>query len=117
MKILVVDDSAFARLQMKQLLEQHGHSVVGEAQDAPSACAKYKELLPEAMTLDMVMPGGGGLEVLKVLQGSVPPPRVVVISSLNDEALEPVKELGVRHVLHKPVDWAQLEAALRELAK
>jgi len=117
MKILVVDDSAFARLQMKQLLEQHGHSVVGEAQDAPSACAKYKELRPEAMTLDMVMPGGGGLEVLKVLQGTVPPPRVVIISSLNEEALEPVRELGVKHVLHKPVDWTELDAALTELAK
>jgi DNA-binding NarL/FixJ family response regulator len=116
MNILVVDDSPFARLQMRQLLEEHGHAVVGEAQDASSACAKYRELSPEVMTLDMVMPGGGGLEVLKALQGATPAPRVIVVSSLNDQALEPVKELGVKHVLRKPVDWAQLDVALRELA-
>ena len=117
MKKLVVGDSAIARLQMKQLLVQHGHSVVGEALDAPTACAKYKELRPEGMTLDMVMPGGGGLEVLKVLQGATPAPRVIIISSLNDEALEPVRELGGRHVLHKPVEWAALDAALQELGR
>lgn len=117
MKILVVDDSPFARMQMRQLLEEHGHAVVGEAQDAPSACAKYKELAPEVMTLDMVMPGGGGLEVLKVLQGTTPSPRVIIISSLNDQALEPVRDLGVKHVLHKPVEWAELDVALQELSK
>lgn len=117
MKILVVDDSTFARLQMRQILEDHGHSVVGEAQDAPSACAKYKELSPEIMTLDMVMPGGGGLEVLKALQGALPAPRVIVVSSLNEQAVEPVRELGVKHVLRKPVDWALLEKAIAELSK
>jgi CheY-like chemotaxis protein len=117
MKILVVDDSPFARLQMRQILEENGHSVVGEAQDAPSACAKYKELSPEVMTLDMVMPGGGGLEVLIALQGTKPAPRVIIVSSLNDQALEPVRDLGVKHVLHKPVDWAELKVALQDLAK
>ena len=117
MKILVVDDSPFARMQMRQLLEEHGHAVVGEAQDAPSACAKYKELLPEVMTLDMVMPGGGGLEVLKALQGTTPAPRVVIVSSLNDLALEPARDLGVNHVLHKPIVWEELSKALEELSK
>lgn len=115
MKILVVDDSPFARLQMRQLLEQHGHTVIGEAGDAPSACVKYQELKPDAMTLDMVMPGGGGLEVLKALHESKPAPRVVVVTSLNDEAIAPVRDLGVKHVLNKPIDWPQLEKALKEL--
>ena len=117
MKILVVDDSPFARMQMKLILEENGHSVVGEAADASSACAKYKELAPDVMTLDMVMPGGGGLEVLKALQGARPAPRVIIISSLNDQALEPVRDLGVKHVLHKPVKWEQLSVALQELSQ
>jgi two-component system, chemotaxis family, protein-glutamate methylesterase/glutaminase len=115
MNILVVDDSPFARLQMKQLLEEHGHKVVGEAGDASSACAKYLELKPDAMTLDMVMPGGGGIEVLKALNSQKPVPRVVVVTSLNDEAVAPVKDLGVKHVLNKPVEWPKLDQALKEL--
>lgn len=115
MKILVVDDSPFARLQMRQILEEHGHTVVGEAGDASAACQKFDELKPDAMTLDMVMPGGGGIEVLKALQGSVPLPRIVVVTSLNDEAVAPIKDLGVKHVLNKPVEWSKLETALKEL--
>lgn len=117
MKILVVDDSPFARMQLRALLEEHGHEVMGEAVDFPSACAQYAELKPDAMTLDMVMPGGGGLEVLKALHGMLPAPRVIVISSLNDQALEPVRELGVKHILSKPVNWTELEKALTELAR
>ena len=116
MKILVVDDSPFARMQMRQVLEEHGHEVVGEAGDAAGAALKYHELKPQVMTLDMVMPGGGGLEVLKALHDATPAPKVIVISSLNEQALAPVRELGVRHVLNKPVDWDQLEIALEELS-
>ncbi len=117
MNILIVDDSPFARLQLRAMLEEHGHSVIGEAEDAPSACTRYLELKPDVMTLDMVMPGGGGLHVLMALQVTEPSPRIVVVSSLNEESMAPVKELGVRHILHKPVAWPQLEQALEELSR
>src|SRR4051812_25607105 len=75
-RILIADDSAFMRRMLASILSAAGFDVVGEARDGDEAVALCARLRPDAMTLDLAMPGLDGLAVLTALQGT--PPAVVV---------------------------------------
>lgn len=79
-RVLVVDDSAFARKAVREVLTRAGLEVVGIARDGLEALEKMAELKPDVVTLDLVMPSLDGLGVLAALP-SVGAPRVVVVSS------------------------------------
>lgn len=55
-RILIVDDAAFMRMMIKDILVKNGFEVVGEAQDGVEAVEKYAELKPDLVTLDITMP-------------------------------------------------------------
>jgi len=57
-RILIVDDTLFMRTLLKNILFSGGHDIVGEAGDGDEAVAKYKELKPDLVTMDVVMPKG-----------------------------------------------------------
>lgn len=112
-RILVVDDSPYARSSLKSLLEANGHRVAGEASTPVEALEAYKRLKPEAVTMDIVMPEGGGLEAIKALRALDPAARIVVVSALRQDAvLSEARQLGVAAFVQKPVKWKELEAAL-----
>ena len=55
-KILIVDDTLFMRTLLKNILFSGGHTIVGEAGDGEEAVARYQELKPDLVTMDVVMP-------------------------------------------------------------
>lgn len=55
-KILVVDDAAFMRLMLKNILSKQGYEIVGEAENGLEAVEKYKALSPDLVTMDITMP-------------------------------------------------------------
>lgn len=61
-KILIVDDTLFMRTLLKNILFSGGHTIVGEAGDGDEAVEKYKELKPDLVTMDVVMPKMNGIE-------------------------------------------------------
>jgi len=63
-KVLIVDDAAFIRAQLKQLLIENGFEVVGEAENGKVALEKIKELKPDIVTLDITMPEMNGIECM-----------------------------------------------------
>lgn len=84
-RVLVADDSTFMRRMLAQALTEQGFDVVGEASDGDEALALYEDLKPDAMTLDLAMPGTDGIAVLKKLsaggaKGSLP---VIVVSAFS----------------------------------
>ena len=87
-RILVVDDSAFARHRIQQLLEAGGHEVVGTAANGAEALQVYKELSPDLVTLDHVMDDTPGEAVLKRMLDADPEAQVIIISGSNDASLE-----------------------------
>ncbi len=102
-KVLIVDDSRLARAMLKGMLTGLGHQVVGEAEDVKPAIEAFKVLLPDMVTLDLVMPGGSGMEVLKVIMAAKPSTAVVVITaSGQDEIKKELLACGARAVLAKP---------------
>lgn len=56
--VLVVDDAAFMRMMIKDILNKNGYTVVGEAENGMTALEKYKELKPDLVTMDITMPNG-----------------------------------------------------------
>ena len=86
-KILVVDDSSFMRMTLKDILKKAGYDVVGEAADCKAAMEKYKEVTPDLVTMDIVMPGDDGVKTLKELKKIDPNARILMVSALGQEAL------------------------------
>ena len=116
-EILVADDSRFQVALLTNALQQNGFEVV-VAQDACQAGMVALRTAPDAIVLDINMPGGSGIEVLKRLKRSrktkgIP---VVVASGTSDSGVrEAAMELGVSKFLTKPVDLDQLCRVLSEL--
>src|SRR3954465_7615036 len=105
-RVLVVDDSAFARKVVREVLTGAGFEVVGIARDGLEALEKIGELRPDVITLDLVMPNLDGLGVLAAL----PPggPRAVVVSMADDESALGISALqaGAVELVHKPTALA-----------
>ena len=66
--ILVVDDAAFMRMMVKDILTKGGYNVVGEAENGVVAIQKYTELKPDLVTLDITMPEMDGIQALKKIK-------------------------------------------------
>ena len=102
-RILVVDDAAFMRKMVSDALIKGGHEVVGEAGNGVEAVARFQELRPDLMTLDITMPEKDGLTALAEIVAADPSARVVMCSALGQEAkvLEAIK-LGAKDFVVKP---------------
>lgn len=86
-KILIVDDAAFMRMMIKNILIKEGYEVVGEAENGAIAVEKYKELSPDLVTMDITMPEMDGIsavkEIMKINKGA----KVVMCSAMGQQAM------------------------------
>ena len=117
-RVLVVDDAAFMRKMVSDALVKGGHEVVGEAGNGVEAIARFQELKPDLMTLDITMPEKDGLAALAEIVGADPSARVVMCSALGQESkvLEAIK-LGAKDFVVKPFQPARvIEAVGKALA-
>jgi two-component system, chemotaxis family, protein-glutamate methylesterase/glutaminase len=104
LRVLVVDDSAYVRKTIKQILSRSPFiEVVGIAGDGEEALEKVKELQPDVVTLDLMMPGLDGLGYLIKQMASHPLP-VIVVSTASDQHDQVLKalEAGAVDFVHKP---------------
>ncbi len=102
-KILIVDDSAFARNMLRMVVESGGHEVVGRAGDGEQALKLFKSLKPELVTLDSLMPNKSGEVVLKEIMQHDPRARVIMITGWANNTIEEiVMQAGAKAFLEKP---------------
>lgn len=85
--ILVVDDAAFMRMMIKDILTKNGYNVVGEAENGAKALEKYNELKPDLVLMDITMPEVDGIQALKNIKGSDPNARVIMCSAMGQQAM------------------------------
>lgn len=85
--VLIVDDAAFIRSQLKQLLIQNDFEVVGEAENGLVALEKIMELKPDIVTLDITMPKMGGLECIIEIMKMSHKPNVIMVSAMGQESV------------------------------
>lgn len=86
-KILIVDDAAFMRMMIKDILEKNGFEVVGEAPDGAQAVDMYKELGPDLVTMDITMPEMDGIAALKEIKKMNPEAKIIMCSAMGQQAM------------------------------
>jgi len=85
--VLIVDDAAFMRMMIKDILEKNGYNVVGEAENGNIAVEKYQELTPDLVTLDITMPEKDGIQALKEIKEINPNATVIMCSAMGQQAM------------------------------
>ncbi len=102
-RILIVDDTLFMRTLLKNILFSGGHTIVGEAADGEEGIAKYQELKPDLVTMDVVMPKMNGIESLKGIRQFDPAAKVVMCTAVGQEQMVKLAiKTGARGYIVKP---------------
>jgi two-component system OmpR family response regulator len=116
-RVLCVDDEPDAALSLTTLLSLHGY-VARAAHDGPTALALARRFRPTACVVDIRMPGMDGYQLAARLRDEVDPcPVLVAVSGLSrDEYAEPATAAGFGWMFSKPIDPADLLAALEASA-
>lgn len=116
-KVLVVDDSAVSRANLKRILADGGHTVVGEAADGCEGYDKYKALRPDVVTMDITMPKMNGLDCLKKIMADHGTAKIVMITAIGQGAkiLEALNA-GAKHYITKPFEPDKVLAAVKDVA-
>ncbi|MBN2477140.1 MAG: response regulator [Pirellulales bacterium] len=112
-RVLIVDDSMLMRKMVGESLADNGWEIVAEAADGWEAVEEYLRLRPDAVTLDIVMPGADGMYALKTIIEHDPNARVVVVSALNQTKLisEAIRR-GAQDFIAKPFLPEQLQETM-----
>jgi two-component system chemotaxis response regulator CheY len=116
-KVLIVDDAIFMRKMIGDILKKDGYEIVGEAGTGEEACRKYKELQPDLVTIDLIMPGMGGIDTVRAILKYDPHAKILICSAMGQQALvvEAI-QAGARDYVVKPFQPSRvLEAAQRVL--
>ena len=116
-KVLVVDDAAFMRIKLKDILEKNNYEVVGEAENGIVAIEKYKELSPDIVTMDITMPEMGGGEALKEIKAFDPNAKILMCSAMGQQSMvmDAIRAGAVDFIV-KPFDTERVIHALDKVS-
>jgi DNA-binding NarL/FixJ family response regulator len=119
LRVLIVEDSPGVRQALKTLISEiKGLALVGCARDVPQGRDALRQLSPDIVILDIQLPGGSGLDLLKALGKSEPkPPMVIVFSGADARYRHTCLEMGADCFFDKPLELAMLEDLLRKLTR
>jgi two-component system chemotaxis response regulator CheY len=114
---LVCDDAIFMRTMISDILTQAGYEVIGEAETGTQAVERFKELNPDLVTMDIVMPDMGGIDAVREIVKIAPHAKVLMCSAMGQQALvvEAI-QAGAKDFVVKPFQPSRvLEAVQRVL--
>lgn len=116
-RVMVVDDAAFMRLSIRTILEQHGFEIVAEAANGIEAIAKYLEVKPDVVTMDITMPEMGGIEAVEKICAIDKKARIVMVSAMGQESIviDAVK-VGAKSFIVKPFKADRVIEVLTQVA-
>jgi len=113
-RVLIVDDSMLMRKMIAESLSDDGWEVAGEASNGEQALEQYETQHPDAVTLDIVMPGTDGIYALERILEADPDAKIVVVSALNQTKLisDAIRK-GAQDFIAKPFLPEQLQETMR----
>ena len=114
--VLIVDDAAFMRMMIKDILSKNNFEVAGEAANGVEAVEKYKELKPDLVTMDITMPEKDGIEALKEIKQMDPNAKVVMCSAMGQQAMViDAIQSGAKDFIVKPFQADRVLEALQKV--
>ncbi len=115
-RVLIVDDAAFVRLQLKEIFIKCGADVVGEAGGGSECLEKYAVLKPDLVTMDITMPDMDGITALKLLKEKYPEAKVVMCSAMSQhEKFINSIQAGAFDFIVKPFKTDKIKSILKML--
>jgi two-component system chemotaxis response regulator CheY len=113
--VLIVDDLAFIKIVLRDIIEKSGFRVVGEASNGEQAIVLYQDLRPDVVLMDITMPGMDGLTALKRIREIDPAARVIICSALGQQRLiVQAIQLGAKDFIVKPFQPERVVSALKK---
>ena len=114
--ILVVDDAAFMRMMIKDILTKNGYNVAGEAENGAKAMEKYNELKPDLVLMDITMPEVDGIQALKNIKASDPNAKIIMCSAMGQQAMviEAIQS-GAKDFIVKPFQADRVLEAVKKV--
>ncbi|WP_010286388.1 response regulator [Kurthia massiliensis] len=114
-RILIVDDAAFMRMMIKDILTKNGFEVVGEASDGAQAVEKYNELQPDLVTMDITMPEMDGIAALKEIKKTHPNATIIMCSAMGQQAMViDAIQAGAKDFIVKPFQADRVIEAIQK---
>ena len=113
---MVVDDAAFMRMMLKDILTKGGYEVVGEAENGLKAVDKYKEVTPDLVLMDITMPELDGIGAVKQIKGLDPNAKIIMCSAMGQQAmvLESI-QAGAKDFIVKPFQADRILEAVSKI--
>ncbi|MCQ2517385.1 MAG: response regulator [Lachnospiraceae bacterium] len=114
--ILIVDDAAFMRMMIKDILTKNGYIVAGEAENGVKALEKYNELKPDLVLMDITMPEKDGIQALKDIKAADSSAQVIMCSAMGQQAMviESI-QAGAKDFIVKPFQADRVLEAVRKV--
>ncbi|MDF2635342.1 MAG: response regulator receiver protein [Pelosinus sp.] len=114
-RVLIVDDAAFMRMMVKDILSKNGYEIVGEAENGVKAVEKFQELKPDLTTMDITMPEMDGITAVKEIKKLDPSAKVIMCSAMGQQAMvvEAI-QAGARDFIVKPFQPDRVLEAVRK---
>jgi two-component system chemotaxis response regulator CheY len=117
-RVLIADDASFMRQMIRDIIEPEGFQVVGEASDGVEVVEKFKELHPDLVMMDIVMPKRSGIDAVKAIVAMDPTARVVMCSALGQETLVmEALQVGAKDFIVKPFKPDTVVVTLRKVVE
>lgn len=115
-KVLIVDDAAFMRMLIKDILEKNGFEVIGEANNGIKAVELYKKEKPDVVTMDITMPDMDGIEAVKAIRAFDPAAKIIMCSAMGQQTMVmDAIRAGARDFIVKPFQPDRVIEAIRKV--
>ncbi|MCY6370431.1 response regulator [Clostridium ganghwense] len=114
-RVLIVDDAAFMRMMIKDILEKNGFEIVGEASNGLKAVELYKSEKPDVVTMDITMPDMDGIEAVKAIKEFDPAAKIIMCSAMGQQTMvmDAIRS-GARDFIVKPFQAERVLEAIRK---
>jgi len=115
-RVLIVDDAAFMRMMIKDILEKNGYDVVGEASNGLIAVEMYNKEKPDVVTMDITMPDMDGIEAVKSIRATNPDAKIIMCSAMGQQSMvmDAIKA-GARDFIVKPFQPDRVLEAIKKV--
>ena len=114
--ILLVDDAAFMRMMLKDILTKNGYNVVGEAENGVQAVEKYKELKPNLVVMDITTPEMDGIQAARAIKAEDANALIIMCSAMGQQAMvvEAI-QAGAKDFIVKPFQPDRVLEAVKKV--
>ena len=114
-RVLIVDDAAFMRMMIKDILEKNGFEVIGEASNGIKAVEFYKKDKPDIVTMDITMPDMDGIQAVKAIKEFDPSAKVIMCSAMGQQSMVmDAIRAGARDFIVKPFQSDRVLEAIKK---